>query len=113
VKNMSSRKILQDTIDRFHKKVECDPKIRQEMIGIKKCVNIDLGCESYHFILKDAHIDQLCDGMADSPDIIITSDPQTVEDLYTGKMKVMKAYALRKIRVKGSMEDVMRLRSLF
>ena len=110
---MSSRKILQDTIDRFHKKVECDPKIRQEMIGIKKCVNIDLGCESYHFILKDAHIDQLSDGMAECPDIIITSDPQTVEDLHTGKMKVMKAYALRKIRVKGSMEDVMRLRSLF
>jgi putative sterol carrier protein len=110
---MSSRKILQDTIDRFHKKVECDPKLRQELLGIKKCVNIELGCESYHFILKDANIDQLCDGMMDGPDILITSDPQTVEDLYTGKMKVMKAYALRKIRVKGSMEDVMRLRNLF
>ncbi len=41
---MSSRKILQDTIDRFHQKVECDPKLRQELLGIKKCVNIDLGC---------------------------------------------------------------------
>jgi putative sterol carrier protein len=110
---MPVKEILQNTIDRFHKKVECDPKLREELIGIKKTVNIDLGCETYHFTLEDAHIKCLCDGLLDCSDLAITSDAQTVEDLYNGKVKIMKAYALRKIRIKGSMEDVMRLRKLF
>ena len=110
---MPVKEILQSTIDRFHKKVECDPRLREELNGIKKTVNIDLGCESYHFTLENAHIDSLCEGLLDCSDLVILSDPQTVEDMYSGKMKVMKAYALRKIRIKGSMEDVMRLRKLF
>lgn len=110
---MPVKEILQSTIDRFHQKVDCDPKLREEMNGIKKTVNIDLGCESYNFTLENAHINGLNEGLLDCSDIAIISDPQTVEDLYCGKMKVMKAYALRKIRIKGSMEDVMRLRKLF
>jgi putative sterol carrier protein len=51
--------------------------------------------------------------MVENPDITITSDPKTVEDLINGKMKPMKAWALKKIKIKGSLEDVMRLRKFF
>jgi putative sterol carrier protein len=51
--------------------------------------------------------------LVENPDITITSDPKTVEELITGKMKPMKAWALKKIRIKGSLEDVMRLRKFF
>lgn len=110
---MPVKKILQDVIDRFHERVEKDPGLRKELQGIKKRVNVDLGAENYHFLLDEAHIHDFQEGLLSTADITLISDPQTVEDLYTGKMKIMKAYALRKIRVKGSLEDVMRLRALF
>lgn len=110
---MSIRSLLEDTIARFHKKVESDPELKKELQGVYKKVNIDLCTEKYHFYLEDAEVNGFDTGLVESADITIESDCQTVQDLYSGKMKVMKAWALRKIRIKGSLEDVMRLRKFF
>jgi putative sterol carrier protein len=44
---------------------------------------------------------------------VVRSDPRTIDELFTGKMKPMKAWALRKVVIKGSLEDVMKLRKFF
>ena len=110
---MSVRPQLEDTIAKFHKKVEKDAELKNELQGVTKKVNINLCTELYHFTLANAKVEGFDEGLLDCPDIVIESDPQTVADLYSGKTKVMKAWALRKIRLKGSLEDVMRLRKFF
>ncbi|OPY31418.1 MAG: hypothetical protein A4E32_01873 [Methanomassiliicoccales archaeon PtaU1.Bin124] len=110
---MTVRPQLEDTIAKFHKKVEKDAELKKELQGVTKKVNINLCTETYCFTLKDAKVEGFTEGLYDTSDIVIESDCQTVADLYSGKMKVMKAWALRKIRLKGSLEDVMKLRKFF
>ncbi len=52
-------------------------------------------------------------GGLDNPDITLFSDPETIAGIIEGKIKPMKAFALRKVRVKGEIEDILRLRKLF
>jgi putative sterol carrier protein len=110
---MTMRPLMEDTIARFHDRVEKDPALKKELEGVYKKVNINLCTESYHFYLENSRVEGFDTGLIDGADIIIESDCQTVTDLYSGKMKIMKAWALRKIRIKGSLEDVMRLRKFF
>lgn len=110
---MTAKEHLLRAIERFNEKMHCDAQLREEVGALTKKVNIDLGTEHYNFLLKDSCILTLDDGLLDCPDIVVCSDPRTIEDLFTGKMKPMKAWALRKVVVKGSLEDVMKLRKFF
>ena len=110
---MPVKDLLEETIAKFNAKVEKDENLKKELECIKKKANINLGTECYSFELSCTKIHSLREGMVADPDIIITSDPKTIEDLITGKMKPMKAWALKKIKIKGSLEDVMRLRKFF
>jgi putative sterol carrier protein len=107
------RPILQETVDRFNARVAKDPEICKELEGYKKKVQLDLGCEQYYFFLECSKVEQLFDGTVPDPDITIISDPGTITKLFNGEMKIMKAWALKKIKVKGSLEDLMRLRKFF
>jgi putative sterol carrier protein len=110
---MPVKQLLEDTIARFHERVAKDEALQNELAGINKKVNVNLVTEKYHFVIDNKRVVDFGEGLLECPDIVIESDPQTVEDLFSGKMKIMKAWALRKIKVKGSMEDVMRLRKFF
>jgi len=110
---MTAKEHLLNAIDKFNEKMHCDTKMREEVGAMIKKVNVDLGTEHYSFLLKDSCISQFGEGLVELPDIQICSDPLTIEDLMTGKMKPMKAWALRKVVIKGSLEDVMKLRKFF
>ncbi|OPX63296.1 MAG: hypothetical protein A4E29_00354 [Methanomassiliicoccales archaeon PtaB.Bin134] len=110
---MTAKEHLLNAIDKFNQKMHCDAQLKEEVGPMVKKVNIDLGTEHYSFLLKDSCILGLDDGFLEAPDIVICSDPRTIEDLFTGRMKPMKAWALRKVVVKGSLEDVMKLRKFF
>ena len=110
---MASRKVLDEVVAQFNAKVDCDPSLRKELTGIRKKVQVDLGAEKYYFILEDCKVEGVCEGSVPNPDITIISDEETVRQLHSREMKIMKAWALKKIRVKGSLEDIMRLRKFF
>jgi putative sterol carrier protein len=110
---MPVKDLLEGTIAKFNAKVEKDDKLKKELEGVKKRANMDLGTETYSFELSNNKIHSMKEGLVDNPDITITSDPKTVEDLITGSIKPMKAWALKKIKIKGSMEDLMHMRKFF
>lgn len=107
------RPILQDVIDRFNDRVAKDPELNKELVCIKKKVQLDLGCEQYYFFLECSRVEKLHEGTVPDPDITLISDPDTVIKLFKGEMKIMKAWALKKVKVKGSIDDVLRLRKFF
>jgi putative sterol carrier protein len=110
---MPVKDLLEETIAKFNAKVEKDDNLQKELECVKKKANVDLGTESYSFELSCSKIHSLREGLVPDADIVIISDPKTVEDLIKGDMKPMKAWALKKIKIKGSLEDVMRLRKFF
>lgn len=110
---MTIEPTLQGLVDRFNEKVDKDEKLRKEIQGMDKRVLIDLGSEKFCFHLHDQRIEDFQSGGLEDPDITLLSDPETIEGIIDGKIKPMKAFALRKVRVKGDIDDILRLRKLF
>jgi putative sterol carrier protein len=110
---MVVKQVLDDVVAKFNARVSCEDSLRKELAGIKKRVQVDLGPEQYYFVLDNAKVEGVCCGCIENPDITIISDEDTVRKLNSRELKIMKAWALKKIKVKGSLEDIMRLRKFF
>src|SRR5437763_343867 len=66
-----------------------------------------------HFTVGHQHVDALVDGGVDRADITISTDPETLQGLIRREIGPFKAYATGKIRLKGSLEDISRIRKFF
>ncbi|HVO77957.1 MAG TPA: SCP2 sterol-binding domain-containing protein [Methanomassiliicoccales archaeon] len=108
---MTAKPLLEKAQQRFNQRACTDLALRSELEGMTKRVYVDLGTEKYNFELKECSVPSINDGPpASPPDITIASDPETLDKIVSGELKIMKAWALRKIRIKGSLDDIMRLR---
>jgi len=106
--------ILKDTIAKFNKKADEDPKLAGEIAELHRVIEFEItDGEWYHFVLDHGHIGELYKGKADNPDIHVTCDSETVRQIASGELRPMKALALRKIKVKASLEDMLTLRKFF
>jgi len=104
---------IQGMIDKFHRKVGNDEKLREKLSGVVKTINIDLGTEFYFLKLDDAQITEYREGTEETVDIAFTSTPENLQALIDGTLRPMKGYLTRKFTVKGKLEDIMYLKSLF
>jgi putative sterol carrier protein len=104
---------IQEMIDKFHRKVERDDKVREKLTGVVKTMNIDLGTEYYSMRLDNAQINDYKEGMTDTADILFISTPENLQAMIDGTLRPMKAYITKKFTVKGKFEDVMYLKNLF
>ncbi len=106
--------LLKETIDRFNKKADGDPKLKAELQGIRKVIQVEVtDGEQYHFTLENAHVGELNKGAAQTPDIRVIASSETLHQLRSGELRVMKAYATRRLQVKGSIDDLLRMRKFF
>jgi len=110
---MNIKDSIQQMIDKFHSKVENDGKMREELSGVVKKVNLDLGSERYSFILDNGRVHSFQEELLNDADVSVMTDPQTLEGLVSGKIRPMKALALRKLKLKGDFEDLLRFRKFF
>ncbi|MFX1560800.1 MAG: SCP2 sterol-binding domain-containing protein [Promethearchaeota archaeon] len=66
----------------------------------------------FHFIVKDNTI-TLHEGPLDNADMKIHSDEETIRKLFLEEMSAASAIFKRKLKVKGSTSDLMKLRHIF
>jgi len=66
----------------------------------------------YHFIVKDNNI-TVHQGGIDEPDMKIQSDEDTIRKLFLEEMSAASALLKRKLKVKGSASDLMKIRHIF
>lgn len=104
---------IQEMIDKFHRKVEKDEKVRNKLEGVVKTMNIDLGDEFYSMKLDNAQITDYKEGLREEADILFISTPDNLQAMIDGTLRPMKAYITKKFTVKGKFEDIMYLKSLF
>lgn len=106
--------LIESAVQRFNERAERDEKLRRELEGIERKVLVDLkDGPKYHFVLKDKQIGPVGDGAIDAPDVTILSDSATLGAVLRKEMGPMKAYATQKLKVKASLDDVLRLRKFF
>jgi putative sterol carrier protein len=106
--------LLMETIRKFNEKASSDEKLKKELKGITRTIQVDVrDGEDYNFVLEDVRVSDLHEGVTDSPDIVIAASTKTFEALLTKQMGPMKAIALRKLKIKASLEDMFRLRKFF
>ncbi|HII99958.1 MAG: hypothetical protein PWQ88_989 [Candidatus Methanomethylophilaceae archaeon] len=104
---------LNSLVNMFNNKIGKDERLHSELLGINKVINLDLGEEAYSFKLENGEAHSLTPGLIDNADVTISSDPETLRGLIERKIRPMKAYAQRKFRIKGEIEDLLKLRKLF
>ncbi|NOR38835.1 MAG: hypothetical protein GQ580_04530 [Candidatus Thorarchaeota archaeon] len=66
----------------------------------------------YHFLVADGTI-QVNDGPIDSPDMRIEASEETIRKLFMEEMGATTAILKRKLKVKGSTSDLMKLKHIF
>ena len=103
--------LLLSTIEKFKVKVKEDEKLRAELMDFKKSVNIDIpDGEGFSFRLDKAEILDFEKGNVKEADISVIATREDMLALFKGELKVMKAWATKRLKVKGSMADIMRFR---
>lgn len=111
---MEIERLLQETIERFNARVRGDPRLQGELEGIERTVVVRLSDgPAYTFRIERGEISGLAEGDIEGADVLIESDAGTVAALLKKEMGPMKALALRKLRIKADIEDLVRLRRLF
>ncbi|MEK6851787.1 MAG: SCP2 sterol-binding domain-containing protein [Candidatus Thermoplasmatota archaeon] len=106
--------LIEQAVQKFNAKAQADEKLQKELEGIERKVVID--CRDgpkYNFVLKDRQIGPVGEGPLDAAEITILSDTGTLTALLKKEMGPMKAYATGKLKIKASLEDVLRLRKFF
>ncbi|MFA5895383.1 MAG: SCP2 sterol-binding domain-containing protein [Thermoplasmata archaeon] len=108
------RDLLEGLIAKFNEKVDSDPSLHDEIGDMTKTVLIELkDGTKWHFVLKDQHVARLIDGGVPNADITIITDKETLRALILREMGPFKAYAMGKVKLKGSLEDLARFRKFF
>lgn len=106
--------LLEEAIDRFNTRAKEDPELMKELQGVNKIVQVEIeGGDWYNFTLKDGAVDGPHKGEIANPDIRIIASAETLTKLWTKELRVMKAIVTKQLKVKGSMEDLLRLRRFF
>ena len=110
---MAVKGLIEEMVDKFHKKVDSDPAVKKRVEPIYKRVNIDLGTEKYSFVLKNATISDINESLLDDFDVEIKTDEATLTKLVEGTMRPFRAYLTKKVIINGKIEDLLQLKDLF
>ena len=106
--------LIAEAIDRFNAKAREEPELAEQLQGVTKLIQVELEeGDVYHFRLENGSVDELHKGGAENPDIRIIASADTLRRLWSRELRVMKALVTKKLQVKGSMEDLLRLRRFF
>lgn len=100
-----------NAIERFNEKCKTDEKLKNELRDVSRKVNIEITDDkNYCFVLKNAMISGFDEGTVENPDITIISDRETIYGLMKKEISPFKAYATGKIKIKGGLMDLLRLK---
>ena len=104
--------LLNDAIRRFNERAESDPKVQSELAGITRKIQLKLEDETYNITFENMRMGTLETGEIDEPDISIVSERETVTGILKGEIGPMKAWAMKNIKIKSPIEDLLRFRKL-
>lgn len=106
------RELLESLIDRFNERAQTDPRLQEEIVGMKRTIQLVTDRGSFRMALRDGRIAGLEEGALEGADVTITCDEDTFRGLVEGRIPPFRAMAMGKLKMKASLEDALRLRKL-
>ena len=94
-------------------KTRTDPNLKKEIEPLTKTINIDLGSEVYSMKLKNAQVYDFVPMLLQEADITLTTTPENLQALIDGTLRPMRAFVMKKVTIKGKIDDIMFLRKFF
>ena len=114
--NQEEMKMTEDLLELMRERIVIGlerEKTKEALEGWERTAQLTLkDGREYHFIVKDNNI-TVHEGPIDSPNMRIQSDEDTVRKLFVEEMSAAAALLRRKLKVKGSASDLMKIRHIF
>jgi putative sterol carrier protein len=105
---------LEKAVAKFNERARTDAKFQETLKDLERRIQLDVeGDSSYHFHLKDNHIEGVKDGPTTSPDVVVTTDKETLLGIFNGDVSAMRAYMTKRIKFKATLMDLLVLKKLF
>ena len=105
---------LEKSVANFNERAKSDPKFQETLKDMERKIQLDIaGDKTYHFHLKDYHIDGVKDGPVASPEVVVTTDKETLLGIFNGDISAMRAYLTKKIKFQATLMDLLVLKKLF
>ena len=108
--------LLEDMVNKFNKKVDDSEKLFEKLKEVSRTIQIELDeTIFYHMRMINGKIVQILPEAVkepDIPDLRILTDSQTFQGILEKTVKPLKAYALKKIKIKGALKDRLLLKDL-
>jgi putative sterol carrier protein len=106
--------LIENAIKKFNQKAASDEKLQKQLKGMDRKVLLEFhDTDPAHFHLCDMCIKDFGDGPIEDFNLRVISDQETLKGLLKQEIKPMKAYAMGKIKFKGSLTDLLTLKKLF
>ncbi|MGA1821821.1 MAG: SCP2 sterol-binding domain-containing protein [Thermoplasmatota archaeon] len=100
--------------DQLNKKIENDEKVREVIASKDRTIVLEFTDEkTYVLEVKDGEVLEPREGTLEDPTLYVKTDIGTMNKLIEKKMNPLMAYAMRKIKVEGPIDDIMVLKDLF
>lgn len=104
--------MLKKIVEEFNKKAE-NKKLKNKISELDRKIVIEIiDDKTYHMHLCNGKISNFGVGEIDS-DIKIIFDSITLRKLINKEMSPIKAYATKKLKIKASITDLLKIKSLF
>lgn len=108
--------LLEELVKKFNEKVDQSEKLFEKLKELSRTIQIELDdTVFYHMRMVNGKIvDILPEAIKEPelPDVRILTDSATFEGILNKTVKPLKAYALKKIKIKGALKDRLLLKDL-
>ncbi|MGA1872648.1 MAG: SCP2 sterol-binding domain-containing protein [Thermoplasmatota archaeon] len=106
--------VLRELVVNVNGKIETDPKVREIAEAKDRTLLLKFTDEKEYIIeIKDGRVMEPKEGTMDNATVVVKTDMATFEKLVQKKMNPLMAYAMKKIKVIGPMDDIMILKDFF
>src|SRR5690349_2046877 len=105
---------LVKSVANFNERAKTDPKFQETLKDMERKIQLDVaGDATYNFHLKDYRLDGVRDGPATNPEVVVTTDKETLLGIFNGEVSAMRAYLTKKIKFQATLMDLLVLKKLF
>ncbi|MEA3558542.1 MAG: SCP2 sterol-binding domain-containing protein [Candidatus Thermoplasmatota archaeon] len=105
---------LQKIVNTVNSKIESDEKVRSVAGAKDRTIQLVFTDDkSYVIEIKGGKALPPREGTIDDPTIRVKTDKKTMDKLIQKKLNPLMAYAMKKIKVDGPMDDIMILKDFF
>jgi putative sterol carrier protein len=107
---------LEDMVSKYNQKVDESEKLMEKLKDVTRTIQVELDdTVFYHMRMVNGKIVEVIPEQIkepELPDVRILSDVATFEGILNKTVKPLKAYAIKKIKVKGALKDRLLLKDL-